>query len=324
MSTPQYHRVIRKLVIGFGNLFDKITMVRYNPDLSEAERILVPIAYAAKEHYVMRLEEDFNADKKVQLTLPRMSFEMTGLNYDVSRKLNSNVKNFAQGPDGVVGQYNPVPYNFDFSLYIYVRNIEDGAQIIEHILPYFTPDYTIKLNLIPEMGIVREVPIILENVSQDITYEGDRSSDPRMVIWTLNFTVKGFVFGKTTDIGVIKTSITNILNNITPQDTVIFNMTTPGVGTYQIGETVYQGFSVQNSTAVGKVVLWDNNQLHLTNIDGNFVSSQPIYGVNTNTSYTFDSFTVMPHKYVDINVTPNPANTAANGLYTYTTTITEY
>jgi hypothetical protein len=323
MSTPQYHRVIRKLVIGFGNLFDKITLVRYNPDLSEAERLLVPIAYAAKEHYVMRLEEDFNADKKVQLTLPRMSFEMNGMSYDSSRKLNSNIKSFAQGPNGVLGQYNPVPYNFDFSLYIYVRNIEDGTQIIEHILPYFTPDYTIKINLIPEMGLIREVPIVLDNVSQDITYEGDRSSDPRMVIWTLNFTVKGFVFGKTTDVSVIKTSITNILNDITAQDTVIFNMTTPGIGDYQIGEVVYQGYSVHNSTAIGKVVLWDNNKLHLTNIDGNFVSSQPIYGVNTNTSYTFDSFNVTTNKYVEIDVTPNPANTAANGLYTYTTTITE-
>lgn len=324
MALPQYHRVIRKLVIGFGNLFDKITMVRYNPDLSEAERFLVPIAYAAKEHYVMRLEEDFNADKKVQMTLPRMSFEMTGMNYDPSRKLNSNIKNFAQGPNGVVGQYNPVPYNFDFSLYVYVRNIEDGAQIIEHILPYFTPDYTIKLNLIPEMGLVREVPIVLESVSQDITYEGNRSSDPRIVIWTLNFTVKGFVFGKTTDVGVIRTSITNILNNISSDDVVIFDMNTPGIGDYQIGETVYQGYSVHDATATGKVVLWNNNQLHLTKIDGNFVSTLPIYSINTGASYVFNSYSLVPNKLVEIDVTPNPANTAANGLYTYTTTITEY
>jgi hypothetical protein len=324
MATPQYHRVIRKLVIGFGNLFDKITMVRYNPDLSEAERILVPIAYAAKEHYVLRLEEDFNADKKVQMTLPRMSFEMTGMNYDSSRKQNTNIKSFAQGANGVVGQYNPVPYNFDFSLYIYVRNIEDGTQIVEHILPYFTPDYTIKLNLIPEMGIVREVPIILDNISQDITYEGNRSSDPRIVIWTLNFTVKGFIFGKTTDIGVIKTSITNILNNINSDDTVVFNMAEPGIGDYQIGETVYQGYSYANATAMGKVVLWGNNQLHLTNIDGNFVSSQPIYSINNNTSYTFDSYTLLPRKYVDIDITTNPPTANATDPYTYNTTITEY
>jgi hypothetical protein len=95
MSTPVYNRIIRKLVVGFGNLFNDITLVRYNPDNSEAERFLIPIAYATKEKYVMRLEEDLNLDKKVQMTLPRFSFEMNGLQYDTSRKLNTNVKNFA-------------------------------------------------------------------------------------------------------------------------------------------------------------------------------------------------------------------------------------
>jgi hypothetical protein len=319
MATPQYHRIIRKLVIGFGNLFDNITLVRYNPDSSEAERFIVPIAYAAKEHYVMRLEEDFGADKKVQMTLPRMSFEMTGLNYDTSRKQNSNIKSYAQGPNGVVGQYNPVPYNFDFSLYIYVRNIEDGTQVVEHILPYFTPDYTIKLNMIPEMGIVREVPIILENITQDITYEGDRSSDPRMIIWTLNFTVKGFVFGKTSDVGVIKTSITNILNEISSEDVVEFTINPlTGVGDYQIGEDVYQGYSSRDTSATAKVVYWENNKLTLTNVQGNFVSTQPIYGFNTSTNYKFTSYNVSPTRMAQIVVrAPNePFVNASNTQFT--------
>ena len=156
MANVFYNRVIRKLVVGFGNLFNNITLVRYNPDESEAERFLVPIAYAQKELYVQRLQGDPNLDKKVQLTLPRMSFEMTGFKYDASRKQNTNIKNFAQNGSSFSTQYNPVPYDFDFSLNIYVRNIEDGTQMIEHILPYFTPDYTIKLNLIPEMGIKRD------------------------------------------------------------------------------------------------------------------------------------------------------------------------
>jgi hypothetical protein len=326
MAVPQYNRIIRKFVIGFGNLFDNITMVRYNPDNSEAERFLVPIAYAAKEHYVMRLEEDFNADKKVQMALPRMSFEMTGLNYDVSRKQNTNIKSFASTTNGgIVAQYNPVPYNFDFSLYIYVRNIEDGTQVIEHILPYFTPDYTIKLNLIPEMGIVREVPIILENVTQDITYEGDRSSDPRMIIWTLNFTVKGFIFGKTTETSIIKSSITNILNQITSSDVVEFTINpATGVGDYQIGEFVYQGYSFNNSNATAKVVSWNNNILTLTNIDGNFVSSQPIYGMKTSTNYHFVSYNLHPSPLVDITTSIDPPTANANGIYNTVTTITEY
>ena len=318
-----YNRIIRKLVVGFGNLFDNITLVRYNADNSEAERFLVPIAYAAKELYVQRLEGDYNLDKKVQMTLPRMSFEMTGLSYDNSRKLNTNIKQFSKTSEGVAAQYNPVPYNFDFSLYIYVRNIEDGTQIIEHILPYFTPDYTIKINLVPEMGIVKEIPVVLNNTTHETTYEGPRDSDPRMIVWTLNFTVKGFVFGPTTLVGLIHTSITNIYNDITSDDTVVFNMHTTGVGEYQSGEIVYQGFSVNTATATAKVVLFKNNTLHLSNISGNFVSNQPIIGLNTNSNYMFNSYQVPAQKLAEINITTNPPNANANSLYTYTSTITE-
>ncbi len=117
MANTFYNRIIRKLVIGFGNMFNDITLVRYNPNLTEAERLIVPIIYGPKELYVFRNEEDSLLDKKVQVTLPRMSFEMTGFTYDASRKLNTNFKNFAQTNTGLVSQYNPVPYNFDFNLF---------------------------------------------------------------------------------------------------------------------------------------------------------------------------------------------------------------
>ena len=96
---------------------------------------------------------------------------------------------------------------------MYAKNVEDGTKIIEQVLPFFTPDYTIKLNLIPEMGIIKEVPVILNSTSHEITYEGGRENETRMIIWTLNFTVKGFIFGKISEAGLIKTSITNILNH---------------------------------------------------------------------------------------------------------------
>jgi hypothetical protein len=323
MSTPQYNRVIRKLVVGFGNLFNEISLVRYNTDLSEAERFLIPIAYATKERYVMRLEDDYTLDKKVQVALPRLSFEMTGLSYDSSRKQNTNIKNFAGTSTGVVAQYNPVPYNFDFSLYLYVRNIEDATQVLEHIIPYFTPDYTIKLNLIPEMGIVKEIPVILNTTSHEILYEGDRDQETRMIIWTLNFTVKGFIFGKSSTTGIIKTSITNILNDIGPDDVVAFNMSAAGVGSYQAGETVYQGYTAVSPTASGKVISWNNNILRLTNINGNFISSQPVYGVNNNASYTFLSYQIQPQKYAQIISVTNPTDANGNVSYTYTNVIQE-
>lgn len=327
MSNTTYHRVIRKMVVGFGNLFNNITLVRYNPNLTEAERMLVPIVYATKEFYVRRLEDDPDLNKKVQVTLPRMSFEMSGLSYDSSRKQNTNFKQFAQTTQGLISQYNPVPYNFDFDLYIYVRNIEDGTQIIEHILPYFAPDYTIKLNLIPEMGIIKDIPVVLNSTSHDIVYEGDRESETRMIIWTLSFTVKGYVFGKTTQTGQIRTSITNILNNITSDDVVQFNMANTGIGEYQTGEIVYQGYSAEQSTASGRVVLWTNNILHLTNIQGNFVSDARIVGTRTNSNYLFTSYRTPAQLMSTITVVPNPttANTAnANVDYTYTTTITNF
>ena len=215
MANPTYNRVIRKLVVGFGNLFNDITLVRYNPDNSEAERMLIPIAYAAKEDYVLRLQGDYNLEKKVQMTLPRLSFEMTGMTYDASRKQNTNIKNFAQTPSGIQSQYNPVPYDFDFSLYLYVRNIEDANQIIEHILPFFTPDYTVKVNMIPEIGMVKEVPIILDSADHEIIYEGPREQDVRTVIWTLKFTMKAFIFGRVSSGNVITQSITNTYDTVT-------------------------------------------------------------------------------------------------------------
>jgi hypothetical protein len=308
MAAISYNRVIRKLVVGFGNLFKDITLVRYNPNLTEAQRFLVPITYATKEFYVRRLEGDPNLDKKVQITLPRMSFEMSGLNYDVTRKLNTNVKSFARTTTGTISQYNPVPYDFDFNLYIYVRNIEDGTQIIEHILPFFAPDYTIKLNLIPEMGIIKEVPVILNSTTNEIQYEGNKENETRLIIWTLNFTVKGFVFGKTSTTNLITHSITNILNNVTSNDLVLFEMNNNGLGTYQVGEIVYQGYSAQMATATAKVTYWSDNTLHLTEINGNFISNEPIIGQTSGSNYLFTAYQIQPKTLARINVTPMPTD----------------
>jgi hypothetical protein len=173
------------------------------------------------------------------------------------------------------------------------------------------------------MGIVKEIPVILNNTSHEIIYEGDRDQETRMIIWTLNFTVKGFIFGKTSSTGIIQTSITNILNNIGVDDVVAFNMSTTGVGSYQAGETVYQGYTASTAVATGKVISWSNNILKLTNINGNFVSSQPIYGINNNASYTFLSYQIQPQKYAQIISVTNPTDANANSSYTYTNVIQE-
>ena len=326
MANVFYNRIIRKLVVGFGNMFNDITLVRYNPDFTEAERMIVPIIYGPKELYVKRLEEDPTLGKKVMMTLPRMSFELNGFTYDASRKQNTNVKNFAQTTHGLISQYNPVPYNFDFSLYVYVRNIEDGTQIMEHILSYFTPDYTIKLNLVPEMGIIKEIPVILNSSEQDMDAEGDWERGTRNVIWTLNFTVKGFIFGKINDSskGVITHSITSIFNEVDPYSEVLFNIDpTTGVGEYQVGEIVYQGYSRATAVATAKVIFFGNNILHLTDINGNFVSNLPIQASSSQTSYKFTSYIPSPKKLVQIDIVPNPADANVASNWVANTTITE-
>lgn len=319
-----YNRIIRKITLAFGDLFSNINCIRYNPDNTEEEHFLVPIEYATKELYVRRLS-DPDLSKKVQITLPRMSYEMTGLNYDSSRKQITNIKQFYGNGTNATAQYMPVPYDFDFSLYLYVRNIEDANQIIEHILPFFTPDYTIKVNLVPELGIIKEIPIMLKSTNFDIDAEGSHEdSETRTIIWTLTFTVKGFVYGSTNTAGLIKTSITNIYNDINSGTNVYFNMTPGGTGNYQIGELVYQGSAPALSIASGKVVAWSNtnNQLTISNTNGNFVSNQPLIGMNSHASYLFSGYSVNPPKSATITITPNPLTANANSNYTYTTTIT--
>ena len=325
MSTTTYNQMIRKLTLAFGDIFSDITLVRYNQDGSEQSRFLVPIDYATKELYVMRLQGDPNLDKKVMMTLPRMSYEMNGLKYDSSRKQITNIRQFATQIDGsIASQYVPVPYDLDFNLYLYVRNIEDGNQLIEHILPFFAPDYTIKVNMIPQMGIVKEVPVILNNCDYEVQYEGDRDADTRTIIWTLNFTVKGFVFGAQSTSGLINTSITNIHNDITDGQTVQFNMNSGGNGNYKVGEKVFQGISPALASSTASVVSWNsaNNILVVNQLNGNFVSNTNLIGANSNAKWTFNSYSVLPVTEATITVTPNPSTANATNNYTYTTTIT--
>lgn len=326
MAVTNQNRIIRKLIVAFGNLFNNVTLVRYNENQTEQERFLVPLTYAPKELYVQRIEEDPDLDKKVQMTLPRMSYEMMGMTYDATRKQNTNIKNFAQGVTPI-SQYMPVPYNFDFTLSIYTRNHEDVHSIVECLLPYFTPDYTININLIPEMGITKEVPLVLNSTDREVLYEGDRESDPRMIIWTLNFTVKAFIFGPVSDSskGLITHSITHIYNEISPNDNISFNIDPySGIGNYKVGEIVYQGFTIGTATATGIVTSYDdiNGYLYMNNIEGNFVSNLPLVGSQTNASYRYipDNFS---ENGVRIDVTPNPENANSSSVWTANTVITE-
>ena len=324
MSNLTYNRILRKITTAFGDMFNNITLVRYNNNSIEQERMLVPIEYAAKEMYVRKILTDPDLDKKVQVTLPRMSYILNGITYDSPKKQNTNLKNFKNTNTGVISQYNPVPYDLDYSLYLYVRNIEDGMQIIEHILPYFTPDYTLNLNMIPEMGITKEIPVVLKDVNYEVKYEGNRQSDTRVVIWTLNFTVKAYIFGNITDAGgLIKSSITNIFDDALRNSTVIFNMNNDAVGSFREDEMVYQGRSIDTATATAKVINYINNKLYLKDISGNFITNKTIAGNSSGAKQTFSSYEVQPFSVAQIQITPNPSTANVGDNYTSNTVIIE-
>jgi hypothetical protein len=324
MSKITYNRTIRKITTAFGDLFNNITLFRYNNDSSEQERMLVPIEYAAKEMYVRKLLTDPDLDKKVQVTLPRMSYTLDNIDYDSAKKQNTNVKKFKNTNTGVVSQYNPVPYDLNYSLNLYVRNIEDGMQIIEHILPYFTPDYTLNLNLIPEMGITKEIPVVLKDVKYEVKYEGNRQSDTRVVIWTLNFTAKAYIFGNISPVGgLIKSSITNIFDDTLRNQTIIFNMLNDAIGLFKEGELVYQGKSLNTASATAEVINYINNKLYLKDVLGNFVTGKTITGSTTGTKQTFSSYEIVSIAAAQIQITPNPSTANVGDNYTSNTVITE-
>jgi hypothetical protein len=189
-----YNRTIRKIVVAFGTIFNDIQVVRFDKQGNEKEVIGVPLNYGAKEKWYTRITSDPTLIKSIATSVPRMSFDLVGIDYDTSRKQVTTLQNFASdGNGGLNRQFAPLPYNFNFTMSVYVRNTEDGTQIIEQILPYFTPDYTVTVDLIADMDQKYDMPIILNSVSSDTEYEGDFMST-RLITWTLEFTVKGYIF----------------------------------------------------------------------------------------------------------------------------------
>jgi len=206
-GTYFYHQTSRKMVVAFGTLFNTIEVRRTNSAGSVIETIKVPLAYGPKEKFLTRISADPNLNPSVALTVPRMGFELTSMSYDAVRKLNTVGRNVAAGTTGLKKQFNPVPYNWDFSLYVYVKNAEDGTQVLEQILPFFTPEFTVTMNLVSSMNEKRDIPLILNSVSSEDTYEGDFASR-RSIIWTLSFLMKGFLYPNVTDNAKVITDVT--------------------------------------------------------------------------------------------------------------------
>ena len=205
-----YHESLRKIVVAFGTIFNNINIQRKDSSGNVVQSIKVPLAYSPKEKFIARLDQqpDLVEDRRVAVTLPRMGFEISGISYDPSRKLNrlGTIKKVRTGSNSIMNkQYNPVPYNIDLNLYSFTASAEGGLQIIEQILPFFQPDYTVTIRTVPSLNLVRDVPIILNNVNYEDTYSGDFTTR-RAVVYTLGFTAKTYLYGPISQQRVIRES----------------------------------------------------------------------------------------------------------------------
>lgn len=203
-----YNETIRKAVAVFGTLFNNINIVRKSADGTKVlSQQRVPLAYGPKQKFIARLEGNPDLSKEIAIKLPRMAFEMTAITYDSTIKLNKMNKVVKDGKS----VFTYAPYIINMELSILSKNQDDALQILEQIIPYFQPDYTVSIKDLPEMGIVSDMPIVLNDISMQDDYEGDYSTR-RTLIYTLNFSLKTRFYGPQAPQGLIKKAIVNTWN----------------------------------------------------------------------------------------------------------------
>lgn len=328
-GTHFYHKLTRKYVVLFGTMFNNITLIKTNSDTgAEIERMKVPITYAPKEKYVSRLRADPDLQRQIQTRLPRLSFELTGITYDSSRKQNSMLK-VAKSNNSTTSKstYMAVPYDLNFELNLYARNIDDGTQIIEQILPYFTPDYTVTINPISTLGILKDIPIILDSVETNIEHEGNFDA-VRFVTWSLRFTMKVHFYGPVTNPKIIRKVIANIFNDASLQSGYItrVNLSSGNNGTFQLDDIAYQGSSYESANAYGVVLSWTANtgKLALGAVQGQFKANNTIRALSSNARYQLQSFDISPLKLSKITIEPDPITAQPGDDYGYDIQIEEW
>lgn len=259
-----YNGTLRKYVILFGTLFNDIWINRTDSNGNVKTSLKVPLAYGPREKFLARIEgmtEDLDPlEQPFAITLPRMGFEITGFNYAPERKL-STINRFVKPPsntdeDQRKYQYNPVPYDIQFSLSIFSKTVEDGTQIVEQILPYFTPEWTTTVQLISDPNVTLDIPLVLTATSQDDVYEGS-FEERRSLIFQLDFTMKGFFFGPTKKSEVIK------LANVQMYDASLFTNIEDAVGNTDVASkvTVYPGQLANGSPTSNASLTVDKSQI---------------------------------------------------------------
>jgi hypothetical protein len=196
ISNYFYHEILRKTIVAFGTLFNNIQIKHKDNAGDDFSIITVPIAYGPVQKFLARIEQVPDLKKRVAITLPRMSFEMTGISYDSGRKSSTmqTFKALDQANNELTKVFMPVPYNVNFRLSIMSKLNEDALQVVEQILPYFQPHFNLTVDLVSSIGEKRDIPMILERISMDDQYEGDFTTR-RVLVYTLDFVAKTYLFG---------------------------------------------------------------------------------------------------------------------------------
>lgn len=225
-----YNETTRRYVAVFGTLFNDIRITRKDNSNNTVQTMTVPVNYGPYQKFLARLEQDPNL-RAPQITLPRITFEITDMAYDSSRNLtpsSKHARNISSNNASYNTQFTPAPYNISFQLNVMAKFQEDGTKIIEQIVPFFKPDYTPSVKLIDDMNLAFDIPIVLDSITLQDTYEGN-FEERRVLIWTLRFTMKGYYFGPVTQKKIIKFVRSNLYADLTANTPVEYITVQPGL-----------------------------------------------------------------------------------------------
>ena len=289
-----YHEILRRTIISFGTLFNGLNIKHKDSSDNTTSVIKVPLAYGPIQKFLARLEQQPDLNKSTQITLPRMSFEMIGMSYDPSRKVTTT-QTFLSGATSDKASekktYMPVPYNMTFELGIMTKLNDDALQIVEQIVPYFQPQYSLTVDLVEAIGEKRDIPVVLESITMTDDYEGDFSTR-RVLLYTLRFSAKTYLFGPvsstTTDIikkvrvGYIaadssgsdsRTGGRDVTYAVTPRATKNYD----GVVATNLTNDISLAdvtFEVNSGTALteNKYIVIDNESMYVDKINGNEIT----------------------------------------------------
>jgi len=323
LGTYSYNEIIRKTIIAFGTLFNEVYIKHEEQDGTDYSFMKVPIAYGPIQKFLARVEQKPDLRKRVAMTLPRMSFEMTSLKYDSSRKVSAMQTFKAIKTTDRTEQikvFMPVPYNIGFQLSIMTKLNDDMLQIVEQILPAFQPNFTLTINLISSIGEKKDVPVVLEGISMEDNYEGNYT-ERRALVYTLNFTAKTYLFGPIADStdGLIKKvqvdyyTDTNTKNasrqlryTATPRAIKDYDNDNTTTLTQDIDDKV-TAFDVSSAVSLvnNSYIMIGNEEMYIKNISGNTLSVLRGQDNTTITSHTegdsIDAITTADNELVEMD-----------------------